>query len=111
MQIDISGPERLLEDLRLYLGDLLEQKGYSKGPKLLSMGAGMMVDYLKDDIIVSIEISEEAEGQECRLHVECEQDIPGFDEIWDTALVNYGKDIIVRLRSYAKDKKKVEQEL
>lgn len=98
MQIEVHGPEPFLEELRLNLHDQLEKNGYLKGPKV-----GQHETYVKGDLILSLEISEESEGRPCCLHVESEQNIGELPTIWDNALVEYAKQAIDRVEKNAQD--------
>jgi hypothetical protein len=98
MQIEVHGSESFLEELRLYFHDQLEKSGYLKGPKV-----GQHETYTKGDVILSLEISEEAEGRDCCLHVESEQSISELPVIWDNALLEYAKQVIDRVEKNAQD--------
>ena len=98
MQIEVHGPESFLEEFRLNFHDQLEKNGYLKGPKV-----GQHETYMKGDVILSVEISEESEGRECCLHVESEQNIHELSEMWDNALVEYAIQMIGRVEKIAQD--------
>jgi hypothetical protein len=98
MQIEVHGPESFLEDLRLNLHDQLEKNGYLKGPKV-----GSHETYMKGDLILSLEITEESEGRHCCFHVESEQNISELPEMWDNALIEYAKQAIDRAEKNAQD--------
>lgn len=98
MQIEAHGPESFLEEFRLNFQDQLLKNGYLKGPKV-----GQHETYMKRDLILSLEISEESEGRPCCLHVESEQDITELPEIWDKALVEYAKQMMDRVEKNAQD--------
>jgi hypothetical protein len=110
MRIEIQGPQGLLEEFRLRLQDQLQKAGFSQGPKVTSMDR-KVIDYTKGDAILNIEISHESEGRQGHLIAECETPIPEFEEVWDAALVTYGKEILERVRSFAIDKDRVKKEL
>src|SRR5262245_16801999 len=98
MQIEVHGPESFLEDLRLNFHDQLEKIGFKKGPKV-----GQHDNYMKGDLILSLEISEESEGRPCCFHVESEQNNTELAEMWDKALVEYAKQAIDRVEKTAQD--------
>ncbi len=106
MQIEVRGPDAFLEEFRLHLHDQLEKNGYVKGPKV-----GSMETYTKGDSILSLQISEESEGRECRLHLESEQEVPELAKIWDNALIAYGKELIGRLDGMAQGSEYVKKGL
>lgn len=98
MQIDVRAPESFLEDLRLNFRDQLQKNGYVKGPKV-----GRRETFVKDDVILSLQIIGESEGRECTLHVESEQNISELPKMWDNALVEYAKQLIERMEKNAQD--------
>ena len=98
MQIEIQGSQCFLEEFRLCFHDQLESNGYLKGPKV-----GQHETYMKRDVILSIEISEESEGRECCFHVESEQNINELPKMWDNALVEYAKQMMNRVEKNAHD--------
>jgi hypothetical protein len=106
MQIEVHGPESFLEEFRLNFHDQLEKNGYLKGPKV-----GQHETYMKGDLILSLEISEESEGRNCCLHVESEQNISELPEMWDQALVEYAKQAIDRVEKNAQDSTSVKNTL
>lgn len=95
----------MLSEFRMHLQNELERRGFTKGPKLLSMSSGMIVDFLREDLVVGIQILPEEEQQASTLRLETEQDIPELNTIWDTALLSYGKQVVALLKSAAVDKK------
>ena len=111
MQIEAHGPEQIMEQIRRLFQDQLEKAGYQEGPKFTSMDAGILISYTREEVIVSIQVTEESETSDSRLRVEAEQDIPGMYELWDAALISYGREVFERLRSFAIDKSKVEKEI
>lgn len=111
MQIDVHAPEYFLEEFRLHLQDQFAKQGWTQGPKVGSIDRGHMTNFLKGESIVSLEISEESEGHDPTLHLESEVEIPELDEIWDRAIVVFGKELFSRLTSIARNKDKVTQEL
>jgi hypothetical protein len=111
VQIEIHGREAMLEQIRLRLQDELERNGYKEGPKVSSMDAGVLIDYLKGDLIVSIQVTLESEAGESILHVECEQEVPELEKIWDTALIHYGREVLEHLRNWSLDKDRINREL
>ena len=106
MQIEVHGPDSFLQEFRLNFHDQLEKNGYLKGPKV-----GQHETYMKGDVILSIEISEESEGRECCLHVESEQSISELPKMWDNALVEYAKQLLDRLEKNAQDSTSVKKAL
>jgi hypothetical protein len=106
MQIEVHGPECFLEEFRLNFHDQLEKNGYLKGPKV-----GQHETYMKGDLILSLEISEESEGRLCCFHVESEQNISELPEMWDKALVEYTKQAIDRVEKSAQDSTAVKKAL
>lgn len=107
MHIEVHGPEHMLEEIRLHLQDQLERAGYREGPKISAMEAGILIDYVKEDSIISIQVTEESEIGESLLHVECEKELPELRDFWDAALVGYGKAVLERLMNFAVDKARV----
>jgi hypothetical protein len=106
MQIEASGSESFIEEFRLHLHDQLEKNGFVKGPRF-----GQHETYMKRDQILSLEISEESEGRECTFHVESEQNINELPKMWDSALIEYGKELIKRVESFAQDPRFVKEAL
>jgi hypothetical protein len=106
MQIEVQGPDSFLKEFRLNFHDQLQKSGYLKGPKV-----GQQETYLKGDVILSVEISEESEGRECCFHVESEQNISELPQIWDNALVEYAKQVIDRVEKNAQDQASVKNSL
>jgi hypothetical protein len=91
MPIEIRGPEHLLEELRLFLGDQFLKRGYEQGPKIGSMDSGGTVNFAKGEDIVTVHIKEEDEGS--LMYVESEKEIPELNDIWDDAIITYGKEV------------------
>jgi len=108
MQIEVRGPEAILDQIRLYLHDHLEKNGFRKGMKV-GFSESVMADYVKDDLIVCVELKQETETS--LLRVESEQDIPELHQMWDAALVSYGREVLEYLRNFAMDENKVSQEI
>ena len=108
MQIEVRGPEAILDQIRLYFQDQLEKNGFQKGMKV-GFSESVAADYVKDDLIVCVELKQESES--VLLRVEAEQDIPEFAQMWDAALVTYGKEVVGHLRNFAFDKNKINQEI
>jgi len=106
MQIEVHGSESFLEEFRLNFHDQLEKNGYLKGPKV-----GQHETYMKGDVILSVEISEESEGRECCFHVESEQNASELLQIWDNALVEYATQVIDRVEKNAQDPASVKKAL
>ena len=106
MQIEVHGPESFLEDLRLNFHDQLKKNGYFRGPKV-----GQHETYVKGNLILSLEISEESEGRHCCFHVESEQNISELPEMWDKALVEYAKQTIDRVEKNAQNPATVKKAL
>jgi hypothetical protein len=111
MQIEVSGPQDWLEQFRMVLGDQLERHGYKAGPRLGRIQSGAVATFVKDDVIISVQVSEESESGDALLRMESEGEIPHADEIWDDAVIALGSEWIARLSSMARDSKKVEQAL
>jgi hypothetical protein len=106
MPIEIRGSEHLLEELRLFLGDQFYKRGYEQGPKVGSIDSGETVNFAKGDDIVTVHIKEEDE--ESLMYVESEKEIPELTDIWDDAIITYGKEVLKRLRNYSINKDKFE---
>jgi len=106
MPIEIRGPEHLLEELRLFLGDQFLKRGYEQGPKIGSMDSGGTVNFAKGEDIVTVHIKEEDEGS--LMYVESEKESPELNDIWDDAIITYGKEVLKRLRNYSINKGKFE---
>ena len=111
MQIEVFGSQQLLDQLRLHIQDQLEKRGYTEGPKISSMEMGVLIDYMKNGVIISIQVSQESETGDSVLRVESEQEVPELREAWDDALISYGREILEKLRSFAVDQAKVDQGL
>ena len=110
MQIDAEGPGYVLESFSLHLRDQFVNRGYGMGPRLGMMDSGNLVTFMKDDVIISVQVIE-AESGASALHLEAEVDVPGIEEIWDDALVSMGREYLKRIRSFAKNLNRVEQEI
>ena len=108
MQIEVRGPEAILDQIRLYMQDQLEKNGFRKGMKV-GFSESVMTDYVKEDLIVCVELKQEAET--VLLRVESEQDIPDLNQMWDAALVNYGVEVLEYLRNFAFDKERINREI
>ena len=111
MQIDVTGPLELLEAFCLSFRDQMEKKGYGAGPRVARMDSGTYSSFLKEDVILTLELTEGGQSGESTLRLESETDVPGIDEIWDEALVTVGRELLSRIRGLARDSKKVEQAL
>ena len=111
MQIEVHGPQQVMEQIRLMFQDQMEKAGYEEGPKFTSRDTGVLINYTKGDLIVSIQVTEESETKDSTLRVEAEQEIPEIYELWDTALIQFGKDQIRHLYDFAIDKNKVKEAL
>ena len=111
MQIEVNGPQDWLEQFVRYLGDQLEKRGYSPGPRVGRMESGTHAAFLKEDAIISVQVSEENESQVSTLRLESETDVPGIAEIWDDAVIALGQEFLARLGALARDTKRVEQAL
>lgn len=111
MRIEIEGPQGILEEFRLYLQDQLLKEGFIQGPKIDSVETGLMIEYLRGDQIVSVEISSEVEGKSSKMQLEANKNLPALNDIWDDALISYGKQSLHRLWSYARNKDKVKKGL
>ena len=111
MRIEVNAEAHLLEAFSFALRDLLEKRGYRSGPSVGRLDSGTYWSFLKEEVILTVELDEAAESGECRLSVESETEIPGFDEIWDDALIAVGRDLLSRIRGMARDVKKIEQAL
>jgi hypothetical protein len=110
LQIEIRCPESFLEEFRLHLEDEFEKNGYLKGPKVAYKDASHMETYVKGEIIVSLQIQESDSG-ESALNLESEEEIADMKEIWDSAVIKYGKVLIQRLCDIAQNASFVEKEL
>lgn len=111
MLIEAHASEDMLQEIRLNFEDQLQNAGYASGPRLGSMDAGRLVHYVKEDSIVSIQITEESEAGDCALKIESEQEIAELYEFWDAALITYCKNIRSKLMEFAHDRTRVEQGL
>jgi len=112
MLIEAIGRQTILEQLRLHLEDQLARNGYSEGPKYSSMDRGVLIDYVKGDVIVSIRLAEESDsGAAGQLTIESELELPELARIWDDALIAMGKDVVEQLKNFAQDNSRVEREL
>lgn len=111
MQIEIEGPEFILEEFRLHLNDQLLKSGFVQGPKIDRVDSGLIIEYLRGGEIVTIEISSEREGENSKMHLDANKNIPALNDIWDDALVSYGKQSLHHLLSYARNKDKVKKSL
>ena len=111
MPIEIRGPVNTLDELRLFLSDQLVRSLYKVGPKFSSVDSGVATTYLKKDLIVSVHMGEPDEQGQCVLYMESEQKIPELEQIWDDAIIKYGKEIFKRLRRYSIKKDRVDREL
>lgn len=105
MEFKMIASEDLLSQFRIHLQNELEKRDFKKGPKLLSMDAGTILDFLKDDLVVSIQISESEEA--ATLRMEAEQEIAELNDVWDASLISFGREILALLRSCAVDRGKV----
>jgi hypothetical protein len=110
LQIEVRCPESFLEEFRLHLEDEFEKSGYMKGPKVGYIESGHMETYVKGGIIVSLLIKDSDSGESV-LNLESEQEVADMKEIWDRAVIKYGKDLIERLRNIAQNASFVEKEL
>ena len=111
MLIEIHGREAILDQIRLHFGDELQNAGYAVGPRIGQMETGRFTCYVKDDFIITTQITEESEASEGSLRIESENEIPEMYSLWDAALVSYGKKIRENLLNFAHDKSKVENGL
>jgi hypothetical protein len=111
MEIEITAPKEILEEFRFHLHDQLLAAGFTQGPKIDSVESGIIIEYLKGNQIVSLEIQSELEGKNSIMHVEANQEIPELKELWDQAVLSYGKVNMERLLEFALDKNKVRKEL
>ncbi len=110
MQINVRGPESFLEEFRLRLEDELEKNGYQKGPKVGYVESGHMETYLKGETILSLQ-TQESDSGEASLHLESEEEIANIKEMWDTAVIKYGKELIQRVQAIAQNPSLIEKEL
>ncbi len=111
MLLEAAGPEGILEILRLHMEDQLSRHGFVEGPKYSSMDAGVLIDYVRDDSIVGLRLSQGAEGADAQFSLESEQELPELKDIWDDALISMGKDLLEKIMIFAQDKGKVERQL
>lgn len=111
MEFEIKGSQGMLSEFRIHLQNGLEKRGFERGPKLLSMASGTIVDFLREDLVVGIQILPEEEQQVSTLRMETEQDVPELTEVWDSALVSYGKQVVELLNAAAINKKAVSSQL
>jgi hypothetical protein len=112
MLIEAAGPQPILEQLRLHLEDQLARNDYSEGPKYSSMDRGILIDYVKGDVIVSIRLSAESDsGRAGQLSIESEVELPDLAQIWDDALIAMGRNVVDQLKDFAQDKSRVEREM
>jgi hypothetical protein len=111
MQIEIEGPQGILEEFRLYLHDEFLKTGFVQGPKMDRIQTGLMIEYLKNGEIVSLEISSEREGKNSQMHLEANKQIPEIVEIWDEAVIRYAKQSLHRILQFAQNKEKVKKAL
>ncbi|HSP06116.1 MAG TPA: hypothetical protein VLR94_03015, partial [Acidobacteriota bacterium] len=78
MRIEVNGEAHLLEAFSFALRDLLEKRGYRSGPSVGRMDSGTYWSFLKDEVILTLELAEAGESGEGRLCVESETEIPGI---------------------------------
>ena len=107
MPIEVRGSEHFLEELKLFLMDQFTKRGYMQGPKVSSRDSGVTVNFTKGDLIVTVHIKEEDESS--LMYVEAEQEIPELADIWDEAIITYGKDLLTRLRGFSINKDRIDQ--
>lgn len=110
MEFKMIASEDLLSQFRIQLQNELEKRDFKKGPKLLSMDAGTILDFLKDDLVVSVQISA-GENDAAMLRMEAEQEIAELNDVWDASLISFGREILALLRSCAIDRGKVNKGL
>jgi hypothetical protein len=111
MLIEVRGSEAMLHEIRLFFEDELQKAGYAAGPRLGSMGAGILLSFVKVDAIVSMQVTEESESGVTTLRIESEQEISELYLLWDSALIRYGKGLMSILIEFASDKTKVQEGL
>jgi hypothetical protein len=111
MQIKIEGPEGILEEFRLYLHDEFLKRGFTQGPKMDRIESGLMIEYLKDGEIVSIEVSSKREGKDSQMVLEANKQNPETYEIWDEAVIRYAKQSLHRILTFGQNKEKVNKAL
>ncbi len=104
MFIEVHGPECMLDEIRLHFEDELQRAGYGTGLRLGSMDAGTLISYVQGDKIISIQVTEESEAGDSALKIEAESEITEIYELWDAALINYGRKMMSRLMNFARDK-------
>ncbi|MCI0412856.1 hypothetical protein L0222_08665 [bacterium] len=109
MLIEVRGSEEMLDEIRLFFEDELQKTGYGTGPRLGSMDAGILLSFVKGDAIVSMQVTEESEAGVTTLRIEAEHEIPELHELWDSALIRYGKKVMSTLIDFASEKTRVEQ--
>ena len=110
MFIEVRGSEDMLRALRLNLEDQLQTAGFLSGPRVGSIDAGRMMNYVKGEQIVSIH-TEESEAGDSVLRIESERELEELYELWDAALIAYGKKVKQQLIEFASDRQRVERGL
>jgi hypothetical protein len=111
MLIEVHGSEDMLQQLRLNFEDELQNAGYGRGPRFGSMDSGRLDHYIKEGIIVSIQIMDESEAGDCALKIEAEKEIDELYQLWDATLIHYARYTLDTILDFAHDKKRVEQEI
>lgn len=111
MKIEISAAVEILQEFRLHFHDQLLGAGFIQGPKIDSVESGIIIEYLRGNQIISVEIQSGPEGKKCLMHMEANQEIPELKELWDEAVLSYGKVNIERLLEFALDKNKIRRGL
>jgi hypothetical protein len=107
MQIEARAKHWLLRELMEVLSSKLLESGYLEGPGLQLMDEGNLMNYMKDDRIICLHLEEESE--ESILIVDSESEIPEVYDVWDSALIEFGKKVKMQLITFAKNQKKVKQ--
>jgi hypothetical protein len=111
MLIEVNGPQEILEQILLLFQDQLTKASYSEGPRVGSMDSGTWTTYVKGNLIVTLQLSQESETDETTLRIEAEQEIPELHTLWNTALIQYSKKIKETLIQFATDKEFVKREI
>jgi len=110
MFIEVRGNEYILNNLSKIFGDLLRVSGYTEGPRFATMDTGNLMNYAKGPTMVSVQLrEEESEMNETVLRVESEVEVPELYDLWDSALIVFGKKMRMQLLDFAVSKQKVER--
>jgi len=107
--IEIHGSEQRMDDIRLAFQDQLEKAGFEEVSKFGSMDTGVLISYIKQDFIVSIQVTGESELNDSKLRVETEQEMDEIRLLWDSALIVYAIEVLKQIKSFAQDVNRVDQ--